>query len=247
MTHKLILAWRCLRTSEWIPVGKLTQESSKYIFEYTLGASKAVDDGSFIPFGQMRDLHKVYESSELFPIFQNRLLQKSRPEYDDYVDWLDLNKNTLSPLEELARSGGIRATDTLQLFPIPQKRHHMYEVKFFSHGIRHLPPYYIERVNHLNRGSKLYLMKDVQNEYDPFALVLRTADPVEIVGYAPMFFSQDLCELLNINGPDKVSVSVEKVNLKSPLQFKLLCKFSTSWPNDFVPFQQELFKPTQKR
>ena len=246
MIDKLILAWRCPHTSEWIPVGELSYKSNKYFFEYTLGALKAQNDGHFIPFGQMVDLNKTYESNDLFPIFQNRLLQKSRPEYDDYIDWLDLNSTSLSPLNELARSGGIRATDNLQLFPIPRKRNNRYEIRFFSHGIRYLPPCYIDRINHLNPGNKLYLMMDVQNKYDPFALALRTGDPIEIVGYTPRFFSQDLGKLLGVNGPNNVCVSVEKVNLKSPIQFRLLCKLDTLWPNGFTPFKQELFNPTPK-
>ena len=47
---------------------------------------------------------------------------------------------------------------------------------------------------------------------------------------------------IDSNGADKVEVSVVKVNLKSPLQFKLLCKFSTIWPAEFAPFEDETFQ-----
>ena len=191
----------------------------------------------------MNKLHYSYESEELFPIFKNRLLPKSRPEYSSYLNWLGFGEENVSELEELARSGGIRATDSLQLFPVPEKANGKYEVMFFSHGIRHLPPNYIERVNHLNQGSALYLMRDIQNEFDSLALALRTDDPIEIVGYCPSFFVKDFDRLIEKNGSEKVNVSIVKINLNSPLQFRLLCKFSTPWPQDFVPFGDKIFQP----
>ncbi|MBU4258805.1 MAG: HIRAN domain-containing protein [Proteobacteria bacterium] len=239
MIDELILAWQNPHNREWLPVGRLLYNNNKYIFKYTIGAKRAKD---FVPFGRMTPLDNSHESEELFPIFKNRLLQKSRPEYDDYLNWLGLEKDKITPLEELARTRGIRATDSLQLFPIPKKRNGKYEVTFFSHGIRHLPPIYIERVNHLNQGNKLYLMRDIQNKSDVFALALRTDDPPEIVGYCPKFFVKDFGRLIDSNGADKVEVSVVKVNLKSPLQFKLLCKFSTIWPAEFAPFEDEIFQ-----
>jgi hypothetical protein len=242
MTTELILVWKNPKGNVWIPVGKLYYKSKKYFFEYTKGAIKASDDGYFIPFGQMKNLGDIYESKELFPIFQNRLLQKSRSEYDDYLEWLALDRKMVTPLEELARSGGIRATDNLQLFPVPASINNLYEVKFFSHGIRHLPPHYIERINHLSSGEKLYLMRDVQNEYDSYAIALRTGNPTEIVGYVPRFFSEDLTKLLRLVHPNEINVVIERINMEAPLQFKLLCKVNSIWPNNFKPFEQELFE-----
>jgi len=239
MIDELILTWQNPHNREWSPVGRLQYKNNKYIFKYTIGAKQIKDPQQF---NRMIGLDNSFESEELFPIFKNRLLSKSRPEYDDYLKWLDFKKDKISPFEELARTEGIRATDSLQLFPVPKERNNKYEVTFFSHGIRHLAPSYIERVNHLNEGNKLYLMKDIQNESDAFALALRTDDPPEIVGYCPKFFVKDFRELIAINGANKAGVSVVKVNLDSPLQFKLLCKFSTIWPSNFIPFKDKIFQ-----
>jgi len=244
MIDELILVWQNSHTRAWFPVGKLKYKNKKYIFKYTFGAKLAK---GFMPFYRMNGLSNSFESEELWPLFKNRLLPKSRPEYYEYLNWLDLEKDKVSPFEELARTEGIRATDCLQLFPVPKKKYNKYEVTFFSHGISHLPPGYIERVNHLNQGNKLYLMKDIQNKSDSLALVLRTDDPPEIVGYCPKFFVKDFGKLIDMNGANKVIVSVVKVNLDSPLKFKLLCKFSTNWPNDFIPFEDEIFQPLDNR
>ena len=235
---KLLLAWKEPDKKKWIVVGKLWYKDNKYYFGYTEGVQEAMNSNNFVLFGQMQHIDKMYVSEELFPIFQNRLFQKKRPEYQDYLNWLGYNRE-ISPLEELARTHGIRATDSLQLFEIPVPIDGKYLVYFFSHGIRHLPQCYQDRIKHLKEGEKLYLMKDVQNKVDKYALVLRTDDPVEIVGYCPRFYVTDFNKLLELNTPEKVDVSIVKINLDAPKQLQLLCKFETFWPDGFQPFDKD--------
>lgn len=241
MDKNLLIVWRDPTTRSWIPVGKLSYKDNNYCFQYTTGAKSAAKTKHFIPFGKMDNLNVKYKAPGLFPIFRNRLLRKSRPEYKDYLSWLGLSVDNTSPIDELARSGGIRATDNLQIFLIPESRNKLYKVSFFSHGIRHLPPSYAQRVDHLSQGNRLYLMRDIQNDQDSFALALRTGDPPEIVGYCPSFFVKDFDTLICTNGANNVNVSVVKVNPESPVQFKLLCELSTDWPDEFIPFQDEQF------
>jgi len=242
--RELILAWREPEKRQWMPVGKLWMDKKgKYRFGYTKGAEKVFNDGTFFPFGQMNELNKIYVSDDLFPIFKNRLLQKSRPEYNEYVEWLGFDKTkNITVFDELSRTNGIRATDSLQLFEVPKEVDGKYSVYFFSHGISHLPLNYIDRVNTLKVGEQLSIMKDIQNIADPYALVLRTKDPIEIVGYCPSFYVKDYNKLIELNGSRNFKVSVEKVNLSSPLQLRLLCKVETVWPKDFKSFEHNEFK-----
>lgn len=127
MSNKLVLSWRNPDTRT-VAVGILEFKNEQYIFHYTNGAK--VDN--FVPFGQMQDRTEKYISDSLFPIFKNRLLSKSRPEYSDFLNWLDIDRNINNEILELSRSRGIRATDDLQLFPIPEKNNEgKYEVIFF--------------------------------------------------------------------------------------------------------------------
>jgi len=196
----------------------------------------------FKPFEKMDNLNKIYESEELFPLFKNRLLQKSRPEYKEYLEWLDIGNREMHPMEELALTGGVRATDSLQLFPIPVDKNGYYEVKFFSHGIRYLATSYIDRANKLKEGDKLYIMKDIQNPHDSNALLLRTEDPPELMGYCPKNYVNDFNILIKENNPDNVEVEVVKNNLNAPSQLKLLCQFKTKWYKGFKPFSDEEFQ-----
>lgn len=239
MNNKLVLAWRNPESRTWTPVGILEYINEKYSFFYTNGAKA----DNFIAFGQMQDKTEKYISDSLFPIFKNRLLAKSRPEYSDFLSWLDIDKEDNNEILELSRSRGVRATDDLQLFPIPEKnKEGNYEVFFFSHGISHISRSYVDRLSSLKNNDKLLIMKDIQNETDELALTLRTKeDPIELMGYCPAFFIKDFNKLLDANGVKDVEVVVQRINEDAPLQLKLLCKLVTKWPNDFNPFEEDEF------
>ncbi len=242
---KLILCWREPESREWIPVGKLWYDNNKYKFCYTQGVEKAKASNNFMMFGQMTEEDQTYISNELFPIFKNRLLQKSRPEYKDYLNWLGLDVE-LGPLDELSRTNGVRATDSLQLFEVPVENDGKYIAYFFSHGISHLPKNYIERIRELRDGDKLYIMQDVQNTIDRFALMLRTDDPVELMGYCPRIYTKDINTLIQKNGALNVKVVIEKINYDAPLQFRLLCKLEANWFDGFIPFSDKEFCNKEK-
>lgn len=242
MSRKLLLFWQNPVSRSWLTIGLLEQHGGSYFFRYSLSARAAFEAGEFVPFGVMRDLSKVYEAKELFPIFKNRLLAKSRPEYVEYLSWLNLSKDSATDMDELSRSGGIRATDQLQLFPYPSVDNGVYRAEFFVHGIRYLPAEQIARIAMLKSGDKLFLMKDTQNEVDTWALVIRTEDPPSIIGYCPGFFVKDFSQLLDLQHPQNVRLSVSKVNQDAPLQLRLLCKLESPWPQGFKTFADEEFK-----
>ena len=240
---ELLLAWREPKSREWIVVGKLWFKDNRYYFGYTRGVNKALNSDNLILFGSMQDINQLYVSDEIFPIFKNRLFQKNRPEYRDYLDWLGFdNSKEILPLDELARTNGIRATDSLQLFEIPKPQDGKYIVYFYSHGLRHLPKCYQDRLKHLKEKERLFILKDIQNRVDKDALMLRTDDPSELVGYCPRFYAKDFNKLIELNGEDKVVVSIEKINLNAPLQLQLLCKLETVWSEAFEAFADDEYR-----
>lgn len=236
----LFVAWQDPKTRHWAPVGRLSHEAGQYRFVYTEGALELTN---FTPFGRMNDLKAEYVSKDLFPLFANRILSKSRPEYNQYLDWLNIDRAHYDALEELARTGGVRATDSLELFACPEPTiHQTYEVYFFSRGLRHLHDENRKRIAHLQPQEHLFIMQDMQNEHDEMALLLRTKDPITLVGYAPRYFSGEFTKLIESTGPGKVKVTVEKVNLEAPLQYQVLCRITAPWPSNFQPCQQGLYK-----
>ncbi|HZA57248.1 MAG TPA: HIRAN domain-containing protein [Candidatus Udaeobacter sp.] len=234
----LYLAWQDPESRQWYPVGKLTSDKGIYRFVYTKGATHSKN---FIPFGSMRDLHEVYRSPDLFPLFANRLISKKRPEYRDFLRWLDLREDEADPLVLLARTEGVRATDSLTVFPCPEPDlEGKYVVHFFSHGLRHLPEEARVRINTLRGGERLYLLPDPQNPHDGYAIALRTGDPATIVGYCPRYISRDFLEILE-DVRDSVQVRVKRVNTDAPIQLRLLCTLTADWPENFKPCSSEYY------
>ncbi len=235
----LYVAWQDPESRNWVPVGKLTFQTGIYRFVYTKGATLSTN---FNPFGSMRDLYEVYKSRDLFPLFANRLISKKRPEYQDFLRWLDLREEEADPLVLLARTEGLRATDSLTVFPCPEPdTEGRYVVHFFSHGLRHLPDEARLRVNSLRPGDRLYLLPDPQNPHDGYAIALRTGDPKAIVGYCPRYISRDFLDILH-NAPQSVEVRVKRVNADAPIQLRLLCTLTADWPEDFRPCSTEYFQ-----
>jgi hypothetical protein len=211
---KLYLAWQDPDNRQWLPVGCLTFDNNLYRFVYTKGAEKSP---RFIPFGRMTNLKAIYESKELFPLFANRLLSKSRPEYKDYLKWLKLEHNDSNALDMLALTEGLRGTDSLEVFQCPLRtKDGKYKVSFFSHGIRHLPKYSIDRVNNLKSGENLFLMRDIQNTHHSLAIALRTDDSITMVGYCPRYLAADFSHILDNCGSTCAEVTVSQVNNEAP-------------------------------
>jgi HIRAN domain len=235
----LYLAWQDLQSRQWFTVGKLTVEVGIYRFVYTKGATFSKN---FIPFGFMRHLDEVYKSPELFPLFANRLISKKRPEYKDFLRWLDLREDEAAPLVLLARTEGVRETDSLTVFPCPERNpENKYVVHFFSHGLRYLADEARLRISNLHSGDRLYLLPDPQNSHDGCAIALRTNEPASIVGYCPRYISCDFLEILESN-PNAVQVRVQRVNADAPIQLRLLCTLTADWPDGFKPCSSEEYR-----
>lgn len=223
------LTWQDSETRRWHTVGELTHDNKQYRFRYTKGVKNS---SNFKPFGRLSDIEKSYFSDELFPLFENRILSKSRPEYKDYLRWMDINEGILNPLEILSRSGGERATDGMQIYPAPEKgANGRYESFFFIHGIRHLPREIEGLINQVKVGDILYPMLDLANPYDKFAVSLRTGDPAFMVGYCPRYLARDAHKLTSET--NDFNIKVAKVNLDAPAQMRILCKMDSEWPNNF--------------
>jgi hypothetical protein len=234
--QQLFVAWQQPTTREWIPVARLERENHVYQFSYTQGVTRAE---GFRPFGRMTDLDTMYVSDTLFPFFSNRLLSKSRPEYKDYLAWMNSDPSNSDPLSMLAVTGGLRGTDSLELFPMPTRTAFgKFEIEFFARGLRHFNHSCVEAVSRLQAGDRLCLVRDLQNDADACALFMRTENPIHLIGYVPRFYAKDLGHLLECS-PSEMDVRVSRVNPDAPLSMRLLCKVSSPWPEDFVPFKND--------
>ncbi|MGC0053692.1 HIRAN domain-containing protein [Brucella pituitosa] len=228
-----LLNWQDPETRAWHAVGKLFELDSFYIFAYTHGA---LQSKNFVPFGNLNETNSYYVSNELFPIFANRVMNSKRPDYVRYATWAGLDsREKTDPLKLMARMGGAKATDSLQVYQIPERdADGNYKTTFFTHGLSHLPEDAQNKANLLKEREQLYPLLDVQNPYDPSAVALRSNDPSSLIGYCPRYLARDISELaLSISSG--LEITVRRVNKDAPPQFKLLCEASAIWPGNFEP------------
>jgi len=113
----LFLAWQDPISRYWFSIGRLTFDGRLYQFVYTQGVKEAEAKCAFKPLSSFPCLDKVYTSTQLFPVFANRLMSRSRPDYSSFMEWLNIPNDEHDPMTILARSGGERETDTLAVFP----------------------------------------------------------------------------------------------------------------------------------
>lgn len=232
----LFVAWQQPNSREWIPVAKLEFHDGIYSFSYTQGIFRAKE---FQQFSGMKKVDVVYESPKLFPLFSNRLISKSRPEFRDYLRWLGLSDMVDDPMAMLALTGGIRGTDSIELFQPPTVTEQgQYKLEFFARSLSHLPAATIERIADMKNGERIYLMRDTQNEFDSQAVAMRTGTPSWFLGYCPKYYAQDLVALLS-NHECNLTVRVKCVNLDAPSNMRLLCSVTSDMPNVFSPLSKE--------
>jgi len=219
--ESVFLAWQEPDTKNWHVVGLLEKRVKGYAFCYTKGAQKS---GKFIPFSGMGDMLKTYVSKELFPLFKNRLLSQTRPEYPDFISWLGLSNEEANPMSILGRSGGHRGTDKFQMFKrISVDSDGNFEYVFFAHGLSHLPKSALNRVSNLINGEKLLLCLDIQNRFDKNAVTIRAEEPAEIVGFCPRYLAKYITEALLVNSSN-IEVFVEVLSKNAPANYQLMCK-----------------------
>lgn len=234
----LYVAWRS-PDSRWFPVAEMQQVAGMYCLRYVHGARDAAEHG-FFPFPFMEDVHQAYLSRNLFPLFENRVFPRSRRNYAALLDVLALGPDA-NALEVMARSGGRRITDSLEVFSRPERKEPgRYEVHFLVHGQR----YWNTDPATLSTGVSLRVMHDLQNAYDPSCLAVRTESgdqPQHVLGYVPRYLSDDLLRIAR-DAPD-LELRMVRVNLHAGPHLRYLCKASAAWPAGFEPFSQPFFKP----
>lgn len=233
------------RSGGWGPIGRLEFDGQDYLFCYTQGARTL---RGFQPFYGMSDLEAIYRSSELFPLFANRLLSSKRPEYEAYLRWSGFEaKGQPDPVLIMGLLGvteGRRQTDQIEVFPCPAPSlGGSYENKFFLHGVAWMDPSVLDRVARLNAGEQLYPMLDPFNLHDPNAVAVRTQEERAMIGYVPRYLAPDVHELIRECGVDAFAISVDRVNHDAPMQQRVLCRLSSCWPASFRPCSDDAFRP----
>lgn len=245
MSNKtLFLAWQDkAQTREWFPVGRLDvrKPDSLYRFRYLRGAERAHEETGFEPLVDFPDFHRSYEASDLFPLFQNRVLAPGRPDFHKYLQMLDL-PDQADPIEILSVAGGYRATDSFEVFPKLERRENgSFSCRFFLHGSRHVGQEAQRRVESLKSGEGLFVAIELTNPVTKLALQIQSED-YQVIGWAPRYLVVDLIHAI-AEAPRDYKARVVRVNpIPAPSKQRLLVELCGYWSQyepmsagDFVP------------
>jgi len=112
---RLAVTWQHPLTRRATAVGLLTHVDSTYRFCYLRSAGTVE---GFQPFLGFPDLGRRYAAAALFPLFAQRVMRPSRPDFDRYRGALGLDVDS-SDWSMLGRSQGQREGDAIRVFPEP--------------------------------------------------------------------------------------------------------------------------------
>lgn len=237
----LFLAWRAPADRAWFPVGRLDAdtEHSFYRFCYTQGVIGAKKLG-FHPIASFPTLVESYQSSELFPMFKNRVLGSQRRDFASYLASLGLA--TPDPIEILAVSGGERQTDSFEVFPkIEKEADGSFRCRFFLHGLRHMSEPAQARAQHLMQGEQLGVSLELNNPKHGLAIQLTSQD-YEFIGWTPRYLVADI--LKSITQAHDISATIIKLNTDGvPLNRRVLVEMKGVLPVDYEPMADDIFLP----
>jgi hypothetical protein len=240
----LFLAWQDkARTREWFPIGRMDVRKSQplYSFRYLQGAERAQRKAGFEPLVDFPNFRHQYEASNLFPLFQNRVLVPGRKDFREYLHQRDL-PDQADPIEILSVDGGYRATDSFEVFPkIDRRDDGAFCCRFFLHGWRHVSEYAQRRMESLKRDDKLLVAIELTNPATQLAVQIQTED-YYMIGWAPRYLVHDLVSAI-AKAPGEYKAKVVRVNpVPAPSKQRLLVELSGHWP-DYEPMTTEDFNP----
>lgn len=204
--HELLVLWQHPDSREIVPIGRFAHHGDVYSFSYTRAAALIQD---FRPLPGLDDLNGAYVADRIPPVFEQRVMEPGRPDYEHYLHALGLGPLSATPWEQIVYSGGRRAGDTLQFMPLPTVFDGRVHARFLGNGVRHIPDrtriiggrsvtvslaQQEDALCDLMPGATVLVELEHGNEEDPDAAVI-TAEGVP-VGLVPRVLSSSIRELM---------------------------------------------------
>lgn len=221
MKKEMWLIWKNHVSRRRYKIGILKYDKNIYTFKYInpeLNDAKKVGFKNFPGFG---DIHKIYESDELFANILTRLPNKSRPDYLEILNSYNLEINS-NNLDILKATKGRLLTDNFEFVPVFDYN----KVEFDVAGTSHCAD--VKKCvnqNLINVNDKLELELEPTNEYDKNAIkVLFYKNGYKYhLGYVPRYYTKELAKLLKSN--IEYSAMIQSLNFESEINDENITAF----------------------
>ena len=229
----LFLAWQAPQSRCWFPVGRLDadldSDPARYRFSYVEGAREARQLAEFLTVPGFPAIETPYRSEELFPFFQNRLMNSRRPERAEYLHQLGLDPDHWDPVSELAAPFNQAHKNGYEVFPdvVPDPKGR-FRTRFEVHGWRYTNEHSIERAGSLEVGEELSLSLDLNSPATGHAVTVKTADQY-VVGCLPRY----LVDVAFRDGSwlvEEPEARVAQLNFTGSLSTRVLVEFTGRLP-----------------
>ena len=159
-TVKFLVLRQDQKTRAYRWLGLLSRHDGEYHFRYT---ADAATDPALRPLPGFPDPGHDYRSAGLFATFANRVMTPRRDSYQNFLDMIGLSGDVADPFEVLARTWGTRATDLIQVLPVPVvDEAERLRTRFLVHGGRYVDPG-AEVLRTVNAGDRLSLVPEPEN------------------------------------------------------------------------------------
>jgi hypothetical protein len=230
---QFLVLWQHSETRTFHRIGLLERSELGYRFGYEPQVRQVA---GFEPLLNFPDIDRLYESADLFPVFANRVMTTRRDGYADYVSALGLGPSP-EPFEVLARTLGARATDRIQVLPLPDASlDGRLQLVFLVHGIRHVDPTGL-RVAGLHAGDPLFVTAEDHNPVNPLAVLVSdrpAASRDTSLGYVPDALTTLVRRL--IAESTELDLRVERLNPEEgllPDSMRVLARLEARMDADF--------------
>lgn len=211
-------------------IGFLSFDGVSYRFDYLRAA---VDQPWFRPLPGLSRVGESYVSSDLFSLFRERVISSRRPDFESTMNALGLPQDA-EPFEVLARTGGHRAGDTIELIPVPRPDDEGFvSCTFFAHGVRHMPDSAQDRIAELQPGILLDLRPEPGNPVNSRALLVTDGGEL-CLGYVP----DPLVDFVHDVASRGHALTVERANGRDvAYHFRLLVRLTGRVGASTLPFE----------
>lgn len=242
---RLVVTWQHPISRDISPIGLLSFDGHEYTFSYLVSAPSVE---GFRPLLGFPVFEQRYTAQELFPLFAQRAMDPRRPDFHRYVRDLGLGEDA-TPWEQIARSGGARGSDTLQLFPVPRYTGNGWTCFFLVHGMRYLleksvmvgevahAEYSAEELEKvlsgLRGGDQLRVEHETSNTFSAHSLLATTVDD-DPVGWVPNWLA---AEVLQLQSEGHLAFNVDHVNpSEAGWHMRLVIRMDADRSEDFQFF-----------
>lgn len=195
----LFVIWSAPSDGSRHVMGHLARQrmGSTFHFWYEDDLSAAIAKGfTLLPaFPEHRQIDAPYEARYLFATFADRIPSAQRADAARMLASWGV-EHPDDQFEVLAKSGGVRATDRVELAEYRAADDPLVEpLEFRVAGMKHVPP---DSRGALVVGATLRFEREPSNPHDPFAtIVARTTDGMR-AGYVPRQYSAMIANLLDL-------------------------------------------------